>query len=92
MAQTKHDVPHVPSSIVINGALSRLGWTSDTAPDGCSTLDAYDTDQRGIVSLEDQQEKTLFYAQPLLDTLRSLPQGLSWDDLWQAMLPHMVES
>lgn len=78
----------------IDAELDRLGWSSRTAPEGNSTLDAWNTattDQDGIVTLHDDQEVTPFHGLVLLHTLQGLQPAISWDDLWQAILPHMVE-
>lgn len=78
----------------IDAELDRLGWSSRTAPEGNSTLDAWNTattDQDGIVTLHDDQEVTPFHGLVLLHTLQGLQPAISWDDLWHAILPHMVE-
>jgi hypothetical protein len=76
----------------INDEFDRLGWSSDTAPDGASCLDAFETEQSGIVVVEDTQESTCFYGDALLIILQALPDEIGWDDLWQAILPAMVEA
>ena len=75
----------------INAELDRLSWSSDTAPEGDTTLDAFPTDGEGIVMVADNQEQTCFYAEPLLRTLLDLAAPISYDDLWYAILPHMIE-
>ena len=74
----------------INRELDRLRWSSDTAPEGNTTLDAFPTDAAGIVMLADTQEQTLFYAEPLFRVLCDLQPPISYDEIWHAMLPHMV--
>ena len=76
---------------LIDQELDRLGWSSTTAPEGSSTLDCWDTETPGVVVLHDTQEVTAFHGPALLDTLRALPDGTSWDDVWQAILPHMLD-
>ena len=78
---------------LIDAELDRLGWSSTTAPEGNSTLDAWNTpatEADGIVTVHDAQEVTRFQGQALLETLRTLPDGIAWDDLWQEIVPHMV--
>jgi hypothetical protein len=45
-----------------------------------------------VIALFDEQETTLCYGEPLLETLRTLKPGVSWNDLWDAIIPHVVES
>jgi hypothetical protein len=73
--------------ILINLELDRLGWSSETAPPGANSLDAFLTETEGIVSLHDTQEITDFRGSELLTILQMLPASIAWEDLWQAILP-----
>lgn len=78
----------------IDGELDRLGWSSTTAPEGASTLDCWNTpttEEDGLVTLHDPQEVTMFRGEALLEALRQLPEGISWEALWHAILPHSVQ-
>jgi hypothetical protein len=75
----------------INAELDRLEWSSDTAPEGDTCIDAFPTKEAGIVALADNQETTCFYSEALLRVLFNLQAPISWDNLWHAMLPHMVK-
>lgn len=78
----------------IDAELDRLGWSSTTAPEGASTLDCWQTPTTavdGIVTLHDEQEVTPFHGEALLVALMALAPGVSWDDLWYEILPHMVQ-
>ena len=75
----------------INLELDRLGWSSDTAPEGETCLDAFPTEDTGVVALEDTQETTLFDGAGLLSTLTALPAEIEWEDLWQAILPYATQ-
>lgn len=86
-------VPPLRLDTLIDAELDRLGWSSTTAPEGSSTLDAWNsptTDADGIVTLHDSQEVTRFHGLALLETLRTLPDEIDWDALWHEILPHMV--
>ena len=82
---------HFERCRAINRELDRLGWSSDTAPPGTSCLDAFPTTQGGIVVISDPQEETAFYSEPLYRALKDLEPPVSYDDIWHAMLPHLVE-
>ena len=78
---------------LIDAELERLGWSSTTAPAGLATLDAWKTpttDADDIVTLHDRQGVTLFKGRALLETLRTLPENIDYENLWQAIVPHMV--
>jgi hypothetical protein len=71
--------------------LGRLGWSSETAPPGDCCLDAFPTNEAGIVAIESPSESTTcFYGVPLLAILRGLPDDITWNDVWQAIQPAVV--
>lgn len=86
-AQQEHNMERLDAQI--DAELARLGYSSITAPDDSGTLDCFDTEIPGIVSLHDTQEVTLVHGLPLLEALRLLKPPLTWEELWYAIVPHM---
>ena len=76
----------------INAELDRLGWSSDTAPAGKRCLDAFPTEDAGIIVISDPQEETAFYSEPLLRVLYDLAAPLSYDDVCHAIRPYRVDN
>ena len=77
-------------ALAINNELDRLGWSSDTAPEGNTSLDAVPTDEAGVVAILDTQETSLFHSETLLRLLFEVQPPVTYDALWQAILPAMV--
>ena len=48
-------------------------------------------DDGSLVALADNQETTVFEAAPLLAALLACPDDATYDDVWTAILPYMVE-
>jgi hypothetical protein len=74
----------------IDRELDRLEWSSDTAPPGDECLDAFATNDVGIVALTAPYDTTCYHGAALLAILEALPEDTDWDTLGQAILPAMV--
>ena len=48
-------------------------------------------DDGTLVALDDNQATTVFQAAALLDAMRACPDDATYEDVWQAILPWMVE-
>lgn len=91
-ADSPYRIVEVDIVTQINLELDRLGWSSDTAPEGETCVDAFPTEDTGVVVLEDTQETTMFDGAGLLSVLTALPAEIEWEDLWQAILPYATEA
>jgi hypothetical protein len=47
--------------------------------------------QPGLVALHDLQERTRCQAAPVLAALAALPGGATWDEVWHAIVPYLVD-
>ena len=74
----------------INRELDRLGWSSDMAPEGTSCLYAFATEEAGIIVVSDPQEETAFQSEGVLRALCDLQPPVTYDEVWQVMLPHIA--
>jgi hypothetical protein len=75
----------------IQAELDRLGWSSSTAPEGVHCLDAFPTNEAGIVALTDLDDTHCFHGEALLALLQALPEDTDWDMLLLAILPAIAE-
>jgi hypothetical protein len=75
----------------INFELDRLQWSSDTAPAGNTCLDAFPTQDAGVIIVADTQEETPFASEALLRALCWLTPPITYEHLWHAMLPCIIQ-